>query len=108
MWTAAVFLTGNRRLVHLYSAILSIVVWQRVNSQQRHPEAYDPAVVHAAAWYGHPAEVPAVPKSPPPMWTPMGSAPESLAEIPDLDLKDVAEGEKAVLKPENGVVAASG
>jgi hypothetical protein len=100
-------LMGTRRLVHVYSAILSIVVWQRVNAQGKHPDAYAPTVEHAPVWYGHVAEVPAMPNSPPPMWTPMGSAPESLAEIPELDLKDMAKEEKAVLKPEHGVVAPS-
>lgn len=85
--------------MHVYSAILSIVVWQRVSSQPR--EAYELAVENAAAWYGQPAvEAPVPPRSPPPMWTPLGSAPESLVDIPNLNLKDVAEGEKALLKPE--------
>jgi hypothetical protein len=90
----------------VYSAVLSIVVWRRVNAMTKHPDAYDPAVEHASVWYGHHAvEVPA---SPPPRWTPMASPPESLAGIPELDLKDVVvEGEKAVLKPETGVVERS-
>jgi hypothetical protein len=55
---------GTHRLVHVYSAILSIVVWQRVNAQGKHPDAYAPTV-------------------------------------------DMAKEEKAVLKPEHGVVAPS-
>jgi hypothetical protein len=83
------------------SAVLSIVVWQRINSTA-HQKTYDPGVEHAAAWYGQPpaVEAPVPPKSPPPMWTPLGSAPEPLAEIANLSLKDVSEGQTAVLKPE--------
>jgi hypothetical protein len=84
--------------------ILSVVVWQRVNTTP-HREAYDPAVEHAAVWYGQHAEMetPAVPKSPPPMWTPLGSALESLDGMAELDLKDGEKAEEKV-EPEIAVV----